>query len=186
MAASLDQDREKYVAALEKLKGRDRVGWAAEVAATGASAATGFAMSGAVASAFGASTLLGSSTLGTLLGGVFVTATPIGWVVGSALAAGAVGLGIARCCRSGGANDEIRRQTAAELRKRMDRVEKAGAHTYDELLTGLQAAVSTRQLEPVDAERLLRLVNEGRLKLDVAVERIQALNRAASQRAERA
>ena len=76
---------EDYIRTLEKLKGRDRVGVLSELVGTGVGAASGIAASGAIASAAGASTLIGSSTLGSLLGGVLITATPIGWVVGAAL-----------------------------------------------------------------------------------------------------
>lgn len=170
-------DSEKYVLALEKLKGRDRVGIAGEVAATGAAAAAGVVASGSVATAFSATTLLGSTQLASVLGGVFVTTTPIGWVIGSALAAGAVGYGLAKLCCSGGKQDEVRRQTANEIRHRMGDVKSAGPAEchYDDFITTLQQAISTGVFEPQTADRLIGLVDDRKLDLGVAMVRVQSL-----------
>lgn len=170
-------DAEKYVLALEKLKGRDRVGIAGEIAATGIGTAAGFAASASVASAFSATTLLGSSTLASVLGGVFVTTTPVGWVIGSAVAAGAVGYGLAKLCCSGGKQDEVRRQATEEMRRRVDQEPSAGSDQcqYDDFITGLQQAVLSRALEPQTADRLIGLVDSSKLSRDVALARVKAL-----------
>ena len=171
-------DVDAYVKALEKLKGRDRVGVGGEIVATGAATAAGAAASGTVASALGASTLLGSSTLGSsLLGGRFVTTTPVGWVVGSALAAGALGYGISKVCRSGGKNDQIRRTHERTLRAKVEEARKVDSskHGYDEFIDTLKLAVTSKLLTPEKSDRLIGLVNDGKLGVDMATRRVQAM-----------
>jgi hypothetical protein len=78
------------------------------VFATSLAGAGGIAAAGTIASVAGATTLLGSSTLGTVLGGVLVTTTPIGWVVGCTVAAGAIGYCITKMVQSGQKGDSSR------------------------------------------------------------------------------
>ena len=114
---------DEYNKALEKLKGRDKVGVLGDVLGVGAGIASGVAASGGIAGAAGASTLLGSSALGSLAGGVFVAATPVGWVIGSAAAAGMLGYGISKVIRSGGKVDE-RKMAHSEKIKEKQRVQQ--------------------------------------------------------------
>jgi len=169
--------REEYLKALRKLKGRDRVGLAGEVAATGVGVAAGAAGSTAIAGAFGASTLLGSSTLGSLVGGVFVTTTPIGWVIGSALAAGAIGYGISKACSSGGSNDQIRRETARAVRTRLQACEEVemAKLCYDDFIDALDMAMSTGVLDPEKSDKLIRLVDEEKMDVQTATKRVTAM-----------
>lgn len=83
---------EEYIRALEKMKRspRDRLGILGELGVTGMGVTTGIALSGTVAVAAGTATLAGSTTLASLLGGIFVTTTPVGWVVGSAVVCGSL------------------------------------------------------------------------------------------------
>ena len=60
----------KVRAALDKLKGRDRVGVMGEGAALLGGAGAGAALAGSAAGMAGATTLLGSTSLASLLGGV--------------------------------------------------------------------------------------------------------------------
>ena len=94
---------EEYVRALEKMKRspRDRLGILGELGATGIGVTAGIAVSGAAAGVAGAATLAGSTTLASVLGGIFVTATPIGWVVGAAAAGGTLAYAATKAIRSG-------------------------------------------------------------------------------------
>ena len=174
--------REQKRKAIELLKGRDRVGVAGELVGTGVAAAGGAAASGAIASAFGATTLLGSSTVGSLLGGVFVASTPMGWVVGSALAAGAVGYGIARLCSSGGTQDQRRRQLIEELEE-LEELEERGekVEAVNALLPELVTLHKTLAEFVTDigllaqSEKIVALVEEGRLDPAIAIRRLNAV-----------
>ncbi|MBV5330379.1 MAG: hypothetical protein JZU65_22565, partial [Chlorobium sp.] len=93
---------EEYVCALEKMKQnpRDRVGILGELGVTGLGLVAGVAASGAVAVAAGAATLAGSTTLASILGGIFVTTTPVGWIIGTAVAGGALAYSAGQLVRS--------------------------------------------------------------------------------------
>ncbi|WP_156955879.1 hypothetical protein [Solidesulfovibrio alcoholivorans] len=102
-----DQDRNK---ALESLSGRDKIGVAGEILTTTLAATGGAFSASAAATAAGASTIFGSTTLGSALGCVFVASTPLGWTVGCAVAAGFLGFGISKLVRSGGKEDQKRKE----------------------------------------------------------------------------
>ena len=89
---SIKPTKLEYQNALLKIKesGRDKIGLFGEALGFGIGTVGGIGLAGTVASVAGASTLLGSTTLASILGGVFVTATPVGWVVGAAATAGSL------------------------------------------------------------------------------------------------
>lgn len=113
--------KEEYIKALDKMKKspKDRVGILGELGATGLGGIAGVGLAGAAASATGVATIFGSSTLGSILGGVFVTTTPVGWVVGSVAVGGAVGYGISKLASSGGKSDAIKQMNIRELQERI-------------------------------------------------------------------
>jgi hypothetical protein len=163
--------------ALDKLRGRDRVGVAGETAAVVGSAAAGAALGGSAAGAAGASTLLGSPILAGVLGGVFVTATPVSWVLGSAVVAGALGYGVVKLVRSGGKQDRLRVAMSDRLNTRLKTLEEQRAIDCDlefERLIGerLEAGVITSEA----AQRVVALVEKGQLSPGLAVQRIRAID----------
>lgn len=164
--------------AAEKLAGRDRVGIAAEGGATALAAAAGVAASGTLASALGVSTLFGSTTLASsILGTVFVTSTPIGWVIGSALAAGALGLGIAKACNSGGQNDYIRAKWTKVLEKKAMESRSSSQSMTGEggLQSLLLVAVSEGRITPEKSRQISDLVTAGQMSVDTATRRLRDL-----------
>ena len=108
---------EEYIAALERMKSspKDRVGIVGSLATSVLGIVAGIGVAGPVATAAGAATILGSSTLGGILGGVFVAATPVGWVVGTAAVGGALGYAAIKMIRSGTKSDAIKDGHIAEL-----------------------------------------------------------------------
>lgn len=171
------EDAAKLRYALEKLQGRDRVGVAGEAAAVAGSAAAGAAVAGSVAGAAGATTLLGSTTLAGMLGGVFVTATPVGWILGSAVVAGALGYGAAKMMRSGGKQDHVRADLRGRLSDRLLPLEKPASNVgVNEFRRLLQDRLESGAITPDAARRVSMLVDQGRLDLDLAVRRISAIS----------
>jgi hypothetical protein len=162
--------------AAKKLRGNDKVGIAAQVIATAGGAGAGASVAGAAASAAGATTLLGSTTLAGWLGGLFVTTTPVGWVVGTTALGAAAGYGIARLATSGGRQDRVRRQLARRLAKRGG-ASLASADT-DRLATLLQEKVANGAITLEKAGQVVGLVGGGRLAVEVAIERLEALPQA--------
>ena len=113
--------KEEYISALKKMQNSrsDVVGKIGTLSVTGIGVAAGIGTSGPIAATFGGSTLLGSSTLASLLSGILVTTTPIGWVVVSAIAAGSLAYGTCLLIRSGERSDNIKKNTIIEIKQRI-------------------------------------------------------------------
>jgi len=161
--------------AIDQLGRADKVGVAGGMLGTVGGAAAGAAAAGAVAGAAGATTLLGSTGLASLLGGLVVTTTPVGWVLGVAAAGGMAAYGVAKLVRSGGRNDEIRRQTAGALRERLQRKPTPAPGGESQLREFLGRAVAGGQLSDADAQRTMKLVGSGSLSIHAAISQTLAL-----------
>lgn len=174
---------EEYLQALENLKSspNDKIGVLGELGVTGIGIGTGVAASGTIASAAGASTLLGSSTLGSLLGGMFVTTTPFGWVVGSAVAAGALAYGATKLVRSGGKADGKKELAISNLKtkisKKQNEAKKSNLNQdkKDRLIEALQYAVYCKKITPEKSDEIMKNVSNGRISFDFAFQTIQKM-----------
>lgn len=174
---STSESTKDIEAAIEKLKGADKVGRAGEVLGVAGGALAGASAAGAVAAAAGATTIFGSATLGTLLGGTFVAATPVGWVIGTAAVAGAAGYGIARMIRSGSEQDQARKEIVERLTQRLAAVEaKAGEQSaLDELRRLMPVALQRGFMSENQAKRMIELVDRKTLSATVALSRLQGI-----------
>jgi hypothetical protein len=168
-----------YLRALVKLKEKDKVGVVGEFLSTATAASAGALSAGAVATFAGASTILGSSSLGTLLGGFFVASTPIGWVVGCAAGAGALGLGISKLCSSGGRADEKREKFAADINVKLKQDIHSVSDVHDQnmqmFLNYLEMAVVDDKITVANAQRIEGLVLKGCMSVEVAIKRLAQL-----------
>ena len=164
----VDQPQEAAIrSAIEKRRGRDRVGLVSEH----------LAAAGAIAGAAGATTLLGSTGLAGMLGGVFVTATPVGWVLGSAALMGAAGYGIAKLIRSGSEHDRVRQEFIQRQTERLRALEDARALQDEKVELGQLMALTLAAgvLDQTDASRTVDLVATGKLPVALALERVRSL-----------
>lgn len=160
----------------EKLKGRDKVGVAGEALITAGAAAGGAAVAGTVAGAFGATTILGSATLAQVAGGVLVVSTPLGWVVGTAAVAGAAGYGIAQLIRSGTKQDQVRKELVARFEQRLNKLKSSVSDdAKEEFLQLLPIAVGNSLITKDQSDRMLQLIDQGKLKPELALARLKAL-----------
>lgn len=171
------QSVEDIEQAIEKLKGDDRVGSAGELLTTVGGVAAGGVAAGSIAAAAGATTLLGSTSLAGIFGGVFVATTPVGWVAGCAVAGGAIAYGVSQLVKSGGRNDKTREEFIEKLSKRIAEINAKNAMPSDmtELQICLNEAIRGDYLTQEDATRLIGLVEAGKLKCDIALSRIRGL-----------
>ena len=173
--------KEDYLDALEKLKKRDRIGLAGDILATSLASAGGVAGAGAVASMAGASTLLGSSALGTALGGVVVTATPVGWVIGCAVVAGAAGYGLTRVVRSGEKQDVARKKYCDQILKKVKstnpktKPKPKSGDRYDEFINLVMASLEKDLITREMSQQLIKMVESGSLSVEVAILRLDEL-----------
>jgi len=174
---------EEYIHALEKMKRsqRDRLGILGELGVSGLGVTTGIAISGTVAGAAGAATLAGSTTLASLLGGVFVTTTPVGWVVGSAVVCGSLAYTLGKLVRSGGKCDTLKVETMHELERRITAMKKEAklSQDYDgkmaNVITTIQYCVVNRCLTQDKGTEILEAVEKKSLDVDEAFALLQGL-----------
>ena len=135
-------------------------------------------MAGAAAGAAGAATFLGSSTLGSVVGGLLVTTTPVGWVVGCAVAGAATAYGVSKLIRSAGRNDRVREEIVARLSKRLGSLKSVTSSQFSLLKTlkvAVEQAVREGNLTSEQAIRIVTLVEANKLDSQVALTRVQAL-----------
>lgn len=173
-----DDHVKKVTKAISQLEGRDRVGIIGDGAVVAGSTLAGAALSGVAAGAAGATSLLGSTSLAGLLGGVFVTTTPVGWVIGSAAVVGAVGYGAVKLIRSGAQQDRVRKEISQRLNARLvPQIDlKLQASTEREELESLVcSALDAKVLSLASGKKMLELVDAGSLSLDLALTRMRAL-----------
>lgn len=172
-----DGSKEELELVIEKLKEKDKVGLTGEILAPLGGAAAGVAASGAIAGVAGASTILGSTSLASALGGTLVATTPVGWVIGSAIALGAVGYGISKLIRSGADQDQIRKDLVKLFESRLQEHDSKGSlETSQNQVAELLADLVSRQIvNEQQAERSLALIECGKLSTEIALARFTAL-----------
>lgn len=167
---------EEYLSALERMKRspRDRIGILGELGVTGIGAVAGAAVSSAAAGAAGAATLAGSTTLASILGGVFVTTTPIGWVVGSVAAGAGIGYAASKLVRSGGKADVYKIYSIRDLEERVRtiRAQAAGTTSFEEkfrrAITAVQYLVVNRKIGQEKATEIILGIQQHRINVDEA------------------
>ena len=148
--------KEEYISALEKMKNSppDILGILGVIGVTGLGTAAGIAASGTIAGALGATTLLESTTLAALLGGIFVTTTPVGWIVGSAFAAGTLAFGTGWLIKSGARSDTIREMNINDLKDRLLQLQSESERAQEtddkirKLIEALQLLVKNDRMLP--------------------------------------
>ncbi len=163
--------------AIEKLRSKDRIGLAGEHLAAIGGGAAGMAAAGTVAGTVGATTLLGSSTLAGVFGGVFLTTTPVGWVIGSTALAAAAGYGIAKMIRSGSEQDQVRKEVIQRLTKRISsgKPENVTTDSKSEINRLLILTVAAKGISEEAASRMVALIESGALNPDLALARIKSI-----------
>ncbi len=173
----------EYLSALEKMKRspRDRIGILGELSVTGLGAVAGAAVSGAAAGAAGAATLAGSTTLASILGGIFVTTTPVGWVVGAAAAGAGLGYAASKLVRSGGKADVYKLYSMRELEERIRtiRAQAAGSASFEErfrrAITAVQYLVANGKVNQDKATEIIVGIQQNRICVDEAFGIIEAM-----------
>lgn len=166
----------EYREALEKLKKspEDRLAIVGKYGIVGMGITAGVAASSSVAATAGATTLLGSTTLANLLGGVLVTTTPVGWVIGTAAASGVIAYGMLKFFENGIENNEKKLQNIKELEKKISELEKESNQSMD--LNKKYAQVADMYISLIDydmiteeeIEEVLKMIGNGTLDINLA------------------
>ena len=168
----------EYQTALRNAQGRDKIGVVAEIVTTGAGTAGGYAASTAIASVAGATStsFIGSTFLGGLLG-VGTVITPVGWVVGSAVAGTALAYGVTQLVKSGARSDKMREDVSAEIRQKRKNEILGGRRKVhlSQLIESLKECSEKGVLSKEKAAQILVLVKNEKLNLSVARRRVRCL-----------
>lgn len=169
-------EEDKLKKSISALDGKDRVGLLGEGLGAAIGAAGGLATSGTIAAAAGATTFAGSSFLGSALGGVFVTATPVGWVIGSAIVLGAAGYGASKLVRSGSEQDRVRADLVEKLSERLGQIQSVDPNqerSLSELNQLAAVCIAGGLIGEGAVYRMAGLVEEGKLDAEIAVKRLK-------------
>ena len=174
---------EEYINALETMKEstRDRIGILGGIGATSLGGIAGSGAAGVIASTAGTATLLGSSTLASIMGGVFVVATPVGCVVGSVIVGGAIGYGLSSLVRSGGKSDAVKKMNMRELGEKIQKLQNQTKDTNEpedkmiKIIEGLQLLIKNQKISQEESEGLLTGIKNGNIPIDSAFDNIQAI-----------
>ena len=172
-----------YLVALEKMKSspNDRIGVLGELGVTGLGVTSGLALSGTAAAAAGASTLAGSTALASMLGSVFVTSTPVGWVVGAAMLGGFTAYGVGKLIRSGSRCDVRKKLTISELEKRVQQLKNENLNLKDKdkkiasVITAIKLLVVGKQISQNKGTEILVAIENNSLDADEAFNLLQNL-----------
>lgn len=170
-------EKSKLENAIVKLDSRDRIGVSTEVFTAAGGAAAGAAAAGTIAGAAGATTLLGSTGLASLFGGIFVTTTPVGWVIGSAVIAGAAGYGLMKMARSGAQQDIVRKEMIERLTHRLSLLQAQSTDQLpiDELKQLVVLTLASNLISDEQGRRMIDLVEKGAMNPLIAINRLKSL-----------
>jgi hypothetical protein len=170
----------KLIDDLEK-RPHDKVRILGDVGITVVGAGLGVAAAGTVAAAAGATTILGSTVLGSTLGGIFVAATPVGWILGIAAAAGASAFAVSRLIRNGATAEGKKAELLNKYREEEQLVaakEEAGSITDKDrtnFTVALRDLIAHDVILPDVATHLIAQVERGGLPISKAFELIGEL-----------
>ena len=144
-------------------------------------AGLGVAAAGTLATIAGASSIVGLTTAASWVGLTVIGATPVGWVICSAAAAGAAVYGVSRLIRGGGLAEGRKAellQTYREEARRVEAKERAGsiqAEDRTQFILSLRELIDTNAIPPMNAFRLIEQIEQGRITLSQGFALIQGL-----------
>ena len=142
-------------------------------------ASLGGAAAGAVAAAVGGTSVAGITSALSLIGFTFVASTPVGWIVGMAVASGAAAYGVTRLIRGGGLAEGRRAellQVYREQAREIEVKERAGTIALEDrtrFIISLRELIDKNIIPPINAFRLIEQVEQGRIVLSQGLELIQ-------------
>lgn len=168
----------EYQNALLKIKesGRDKIGLFGEVLGISIGTAGGAAVAGTVATFAGAATLLGSSTLGSILGGIFITATPVGWVVGASTVGGVLSYAAIKLIKSGNKSDLTLKLNKLEIIKKIEAFNKASLHSenqdvkFEQIMNMLLVLYSNEKISQEESNDIVKGLQNKTIPYDTICE----------------
>lgn len=152
----------------------DRVRILGDVGITSVGVGLGAAAAGTVATIAGATAIPVVTTGASWLGVTAVAATPVGWVVGAALAGGALAYGVSRLIRDGSLSEGRKRELLQGYRERLqemqrrEQVQEITALDRNRFITSLREVIDKDAISPQKAFQLIDAVERGAMPLSQA------------------
>lgn len=152
----------------------DKVRILGDVGITVVGAGLGAAAVGTVAATVGATSIFGVTSAASLIGVTLVSATPVGWILGGAVAAGAAAYSVSRLIRNGGISEGKKKELLDRFREEKRKIaakEAAGGILDDDrtrLIIALRELISKNLVKPDVAFRFIEQVESGRLPISHA------------------
>lgn len=135
----------------------------------------GAASAGTIAGMAGATSIWGATTLASWVGVSVVAATPIGWVVGCAAAAGALVYSVSRIIRGGTLSEGRKLELLQKYKEELQDInlrETAGSITESdrtEFIYSMRELIDKELLAPHMAFRLIEQVESGAIPISRAI-----------------
>jgi len=180
--------------AINRLKEKDKVGNAGEFLAVLAGIAGGAGSAGPLAAATGMTTVPFLTSLFGHFGIVFLSATPVGWVISSSIVGGFAIYAVGKMIRSGGKQDQVRQDIVDRLNKKLHERKKSNipnhsdgqhansgstvfnAYILHRLEAALEDALKRELIEQEQAKRIAKAVITGKLDASIALDRLKAIS----------
>ena len=162
-------------------KPHDRIRILGDAGITVLGTGLGAAAAGTIATAAGATSVWGLTSIAGWLGFSAVAATPIGWVIGCAAMAGGAAYGVSRLIRGGSLSEGRRFELLQKYRE--ERVAISAREISGEIdeadksrfICSIRELVEKDVLPPSDAFRLIEQVERGGIPISVAIANIHDL-----------
>lgn len=169
MAQHKDVTKKQLLKVIEDLEAApsDRVRILGDVGITSVGLGLGAAAAGTVATLAGATAIPVVTTAASWLGVSAVAATPVGWVVGAALAGGAMVYGVSRLIRDGGLSEGRKRELLQVYRDRLlemqrsEQAQEVNAPDRNRFITSLREVIEKDAISPQKAFQLIDAVERG-------------------------
>jgi hypothetical protein len=137
-------------------------------------AGLGVAASSVIATTAGATSIFGITTVASWLGVTAVAATPVGWVIGCATAAGALAYGVSRLIHNGGLAEGRKKELMQKYKEDAKQLEiKENSNEVTELdktnfVISIRDLIDKDVISPEDATELIAYVEQGKISLSHA------------------
>jgi len=170
----------KIIDELEK-KPHDKIRILGDAGITIVGMGLGAAAAGTLASAAGATSIWGLTTVAGWLGVTTVAATPVGWVIGTAAAGGAAAYFISRMIHGGGLSEGRKKELLEEYKKSLSIIaakENTGQITDTDrtnFIISIREIIDKNVVSPDEALKLIEEVEKGHIPLSQAFELIKSL-----------
>lgn len=114
------------------------------------------------------------TTAASWLGVTAVAATPVGWIIGAALAGGALAYGVSRLIRDGGLSEGRKRELLQAYKERLqemqrrEQAQEITAPDRNQFITSLREMIEKDAIAPKKAFQLIDAVERGAMPLSQA------------------